>query len=142
MAWVIQDNTLTNTDFIALPDTPFVGDSPYTMWRIDPNVNNGMPFSPLMIGLPVIEHTGAFKDAAELRKVTVPQSCAIIGTYAFAGTQLRKVKISADCAYEETSFPEGCEVGFYGGGGDWGQLLDGDGFEVVDGDGARVYTKN
>lgn len=52
MAWVIQDNQLTNTDFIALPDTPFVGDSPYTIWRIDSNINNGMPFSPLMIGLP------------------------------------------------------------------------------------------
>ena len=55
MAWVIQDNTLTNTDFIPLPDEPFVGDSPYTMWRIDPNVNGGMPFSPLMIGLRAIQ---------------------------------------------------------------------------------------
>ena len=51
MAWVIQDNALTNTDFIDMPPTPFVGDSPLSMWRIDPNINNGMPFVPLMIGL-------------------------------------------------------------------------------------------
>lgn len=53
MAWIIQNNELTNTDFTSLPDKPFVGDSPYTMWRIDPDINNGKPFSPLMIGLPV-----------------------------------------------------------------------------------------
>ena len=50
--WKIQDGELTNTEFIPLPERPFVGDSPYTMWRIDPDINNGMPFSPLMIGLP------------------------------------------------------------------------------------------
>lgn len=55
MAWVIIGNQLTNTDFISLPDKPFVGDSPYTMWRIDPNINNGMPFVPLMIDLPALE---------------------------------------------------------------------------------------
>ena len=58
MAWVIQDNTLTNTDFIDLPDTPFVGDSPYTMWRIVQNVNKGKPFSPLMI--PILESVNAY----------------------------------------------------------------------------------
>lgn len=141
MAWTYIGDQLTNTDFMSLPAEPFHGDSPLTMWRIDPDVNNGMPFSPLMIGLPAVEHTGAFKDAAELRKVTVPQSCTAIGTYAFAGTQLRKVKISADCTYEETSFPEGCEIEFYGGGGDWGQLLDADDFSVIDSDGARIYVK-
>ena len=52
MAWIIQDGELTNTEFIALPARPFVGDSPYTMWRIDPDINNGMPYSPLMIGVP------------------------------------------------------------------------------------------
>lgn len=139
MSWVIIDNQLTNTEFIAMPEKPFVGDSPFTMWRIDPNINNGMPFSPLMIGLPVIIPSGAFMDAVELRKVTVPQSCTAIGTYAFAGTQLRKVKISADCTYEETSFPEGCEIEFYGGGGDWGQLYDCNGYAIIDSEHARIY---
>ena len=55
MSWVIIDNQLTNTEFIAMPEKPFVGDSPFTMWRIDPNINNGMPFSPLMIGLRAIQ---------------------------------------------------------------------------------------
>lgn len=54
MAWIIQDGELTNTEFIALPARPFVGDSPYTMWRINPDINNGMPYSPLMIGVPVL----------------------------------------------------------------------------------------
>jgi len=141
MAWTYIGDQLTNTDFMSLPSEPFHGDSPYTMWRIDPDVNNGMPFLSLMLGLPVLGKVGAFKDAAELRKVTIPQSCTAIGTYAFAGTQLRKVKISADCTYEETSFPEGCEVEFYGGGGGWGQLLDADDFSVIDSDGARIYVK-
>ncbi|MBR4627792.1 MAG: phage tail protein [Ruminococcus sp.] len=55
MAWVIQGGKLTNTDFLEIPDKPFVGDSPYTMWRIDPDINNGRPFSPLMIGLPSVQ---------------------------------------------------------------------------------------
>ena len=141
MAWIIQDGKLTNDEFIALPGKPFVGDSPYTMWRIDPDVNNGMPFVPLMIGLPVLSHTGAFMDVSTLEHVTIPRSCKTIGRFAFAGTSLRKVKIASDCTYSETSFPEDCEVEFYGGGGDYGQLLDGDGYPVIDGDGARIYIR-
>lgn len=51
MAWVIQDGELTNTEFIDLPQHPFIGDSPYRMWRIRDDLNNGMPFSPLFIDL-------------------------------------------------------------------------------------------
>jgi hypothetical protein len=142
MAWIIQGGQLTNTEFPAIPDKPFHGDSPYTFWRIDENINNGMPFSPLMIGLPAIAQTGAFMDAAELRKVTVPQSCTALGRLAFAGTKLKTVKINADSTYSDTTFPEGCEVQFYGGGGDFGQLLDGDGFAVIDGDGCRAYINS
>lgn len=54
MAWKIQNNQLTNTVFIDLPGKPFVGDSPYTMWQIKDEINNGMPFSPLLIDLPVL----------------------------------------------------------------------------------------
>lgn len=137
MAWIIQNSELTNTDFLDLPDEPFHGDSPYTFWRIDPNANEGMPYAPMMIGVPVIAPGGAFKDAAELAKVTIPHSCTAIGSYAFAGTQLRKVTVPQGCTYAETSFPEDCEVSTYGGG--YGQLYDGDGYAVVDGDGNRVY---
>lgn len=49
--WLIQNNQLTNSEFIEMPSKPFVGDSPLSMWRIDPNINNGMPYVPLMIDL-------------------------------------------------------------------------------------------
>ena len=54
MAWIIQNNELVNTDFVIVPGKPFVGDSPYTFWRIDPNANEGMPYVGLMIGVPVL----------------------------------------------------------------------------------------
>lgn len=137
MAWIIQNNELTNTDFVNVPDKPFHGDSPYTFWRIDPNANEGMPYVGLMIGVPVLSQAGAFKDAASLAKVTIPTSCTSIGAYAFSGTQLTEVTIPQGCTYEETSFPAGCKVNTYGGG--YGQLYDGDGCAVIDGDGSRVY---
>ena len=139
--WYMEDGVLRNTDFITLPSMPFVGDSPLTMWRIDPDINNGMPYVPLMIGLPVLAHTGAFMNCEHLTYVEIPYSCKKIGRYAFAGTALKKVKIAADCTYYDTSFPEDCEIEFYGGGGQWGQLLDGDGYAVIDGDCARVYIQ-
>lgn len=141
MAWIIQDGELINDAAVGLPQKPFIGDSPYTMWRISEDVNGGMPYIPLMIGLPVSPKTGAFMNCANLSYVEIPRSCKTIGRFAFAGTALRKVKIAADCTYHDTSFPEGCEVEFYGGGGQWGQLLDGDGYAVIDGDGARVYIE-
>lgn len=49
--WTIQNGELTNSAFINAGTKPFVGDSPYTMWRIEPNANGGMPFIPLMIGV-------------------------------------------------------------------------------------------
>jgi len=55
MAWIIENDQLTNTDFISLPDEPFKNDSPYTMWRIEQLVNNGKPFTPLMVDLPRLE---------------------------------------------------------------------------------------
>jgi hypothetical protein len=54
MAWIIQNDELTNTDFLSTPDKPFRGDSPYTFWRVDENVNDGMPYIGLMIGVPAL----------------------------------------------------------------------------------------
>lgn len=142
MAWIMQGNRPVNTGSVAVPGTPFVGDSPYTFWRIDPNANGGMPYVPMMIGVPVISPGGAFKDAAYLKKVTIPQSCLTFGENAFAGTQLQNVTINANSTYAETTFPEVCEVQFYGGGGDYVQLIDGQGRAVVDGRGRRVYIKS
>lgn len=50
--WEMDGDQITNPEFIAVPEQPFIGDSPLTMWRIDRKINNGLPFSPLMIGLP------------------------------------------------------------------------------------------
>lgn len=113
MAWIILNDELTNTDFLSTPDKPFRGDSPYTFWRVDENVNDGMPYVGLMIGVPVLAQDGAFKDATNLVKVRIPQSCTSIGRCAFKNTQLTKVTIASDCTYYNTSFPDGCVVNFY-----------------------------
>ena len=55
MAWIIENNQLTNTEFISLPEKPFVGDSPLSMWRITDTINDNMPYVPLMIDLPALE---------------------------------------------------------------------------------------
>ena len=83
--------------------------------------------------------TGAFMNAHALTDVYIPRTCQVIGEWAFTNTALKKVLIPAYCTYYETSFPPDCEVQFYGGGGDYGQLFDGDGYAVLDGDGARIY---
>ena len=116
-----------------------------TDWHIDPNRNGGFPYVPVMLDIPENPpqpQGGAFEDAAYLKKVTIPQSCLSFGETAFAGTQLESVTINPSAAYSNTTFPEGCEVQFYGGGGDYVQLLDGQGRAVVDGRGRRVYIKS
>jgi hypothetical protein len=113
MTWIIQNNQLINDECINDGTKPCVGDSPYTMWRIDPNANGGKPYSPLMIGVAVLSQGGAFKDATYLKKIVIPESCKSIGAKAFAGTLLTSVTIASDCTYSETSFPNGCVVNFY-----------------------------
>jgi len=54
MAWIIQNNELVNTNAVNIPGKPFVGDSPYTFWRVDENANDGMPYVGLMTGVPVL----------------------------------------------------------------------------------------
>jgi hypothetical protein len=54
MAWIMQGNRPVETDSISAPDESFVGDSPYTFWRIYPNANNGRPYQGLMIGVPAL----------------------------------------------------------------------------------------
>ena len=56
---------------------------------------------------------GAFENAEKLRKIVIPESVKKIGENSFSGTALESVKIASDCEYSESSFPEGCEIGFY-----------------------------
>lgn len=109
---------------------------PEILWRVDGYTNEGMIYSPLIPGMTL---SGAFKDVVALEQVTIPHTCQRIGPVAFAGTSLRAVTIPSDCEYSETSFPEGCEVHFYGGGGDYGQLYDCNGYAIIDSEHARIY---
>lgn len=127
---------LLTEDMPAVVPELFSDSYPDILWRVDGVTNNGMIYSPLIPGMTL---SGAFKDVVTLEQVTIPHTCQRIGPVAFAGTSLREVTIPADCEYSETSFPEGCEVHFYGGGGDYGQLYDCNGYAVIDSEHARIY---
>ena len=104
--WSIQGNQLTNSEFIDMPATPFVGDSPLSMWRIQDGI--------LQTGLSIpCEALGAFANATQLKRVEIPRSVKSIGAEAFRNTLLTSVTIASDCTYSSTSFPEGCVINFY-----------------------------
>lgn len=90
---------------------------------------------------PAEKISGAFMNARNLEYAYIPRSCKKIGELAFTNTKLRRVKIANDCEYYPTSFPPGCEIEFYGGGGEYGQLYDSEGYAIIDADGARIYAK-
>ncbi len=137
--WVIgADGFPTNTNFIDIPSNPMEKPYPHAMWRIEPGVNNGLPFNKLM---PQEEPSGAFMNARNLEYAYIPRSCKKVGKWAFTNTKLRRVRIAEDCEYYPTSFPQDCEIEFYGGGGEYGQLLDSEGCALIDADGARIYVK-
>lgn len=58
-------------------------------------------------------YAGAFENAQNLEAVRIPRTVKRIGRSSFAGTNLKKVKISSDCIYYSTSFPAGCVIEFY-----------------------------
>ena len=137
--WLIGENGFpTNTEFIDIPEKAMDEPYPDAMWRIEPGMNDGFPFNKLM---PLEEPSGAFMNAHNLEYAYIPRSCKKIGELAFTNTKLRRVKIANDCEYYPTSFPPGCEIEFYGGGGEYGQLYDSEGYAVIDADGARIYVK-
>lgn len=120
---------------VSPPDIP---NTNIHMWRITEGVNGGYPYVGTM---PMPEPKGAFRKAEKLERVYIPESVKRIGAEAFRYTALKTVRIAPDCEYSPTSFPEGCEVEFYGGGGDYGQLYDSDGYAVLDCEAARIYVK-
>lgn len=109
------------------------------VWRASPDFNNGNPHNGFMF---FSEPKGAFRNAERLERVYIPETVKKIGAEAFRYTALKTVRIAADCEYSPTSFPEGCEVEFYGGGGDFGQLYDCDGYAVLDCEAARIYVRS
>ena len=106
MSWIMIGTQLSNTSFVNTPSEPFHGDSPAMMWRI----MNGSPLISNMINRPLF---GAFANATQLKRISIPKSVKYIGTEAFGNTQLTSVTIASDCTYFSTSFPDGCEVHFY-----------------------------
>ena len=104
--WKVLNGQLTNSGFIDMPSTPFVGDSPLSMWRVQGGV--------LQTGLSIpCEALGAFANATQLKRVEIPRSVKSIGAEAFRNTLLTSVTIASDCTYSSTSFPEGCVINFY-----------------------------
>lgn len=142
-AWIMGTNGKPTNEYLPdmsdLPDDPLTKPYPKTMWRIDSLVNDGKPYHEY---LPIPEPTGAFRNAEKLENVYIPESVKLIGAEAFRFTALKTVKIAADCEYSETSFPEDCELEFYGGGGTYGQLYDCDGCAILDCEAARIYVKS
>lgn len=136
-----SDGYPTNDQFIPLPEKAMQRPYPDALWRIDPDVNDGYPYNKLIPGMVPEPPSGAFMDATNLEAVYIPRTCRKIGGFAFTNTALKKVRIPADCIYYPTSFPPDCEIEYYGGGGEFGQLYDGEGYAVLDGSGARIYIK-
>lgn len=138
VSWVMKQGRPVPIDAPDVPEIPVTKPFPLPLWRIDSSKNSGLPFTGLM---PLSEPKGAFRKAEKLERVYIPESVKRIGAEAFRYTALKTVRIAPDCEYSPTSFPEGCEVQFYGGGGDFGQLYDCDGYAVLDCEAARIYVK-
>ena len=131
MSWIIQGNQLVNTEnTFDMPQAEMVSEC---VWKVNRNtlrtgiLPDDMPqakmTSPciwkinentLRTGvLPDDMQAGAFANANHLKKVTIPESVSYIGEFAFRNTILSDVKISMDCVYFPTSFPDGCDINFY-----------------------------
>ena len=120
----------------------FVKPYPASLWRIDES-NGGYPYNELMPDILYYEPAqtlGAFQGVASLAAVRIPITVKAIGSAAFAGTALQRVKIAADCAYKETSFPAGCVVEHYDDDR-YEQLRDCEGRAILDCDARRIYVR-
>ena len=84
-------------------------DPPASMWYLSHEeiIVNGL------IPEPLIDNQGAFNKCTHLVEVEIPASVTSIGRYSFRETQLKKVKISSNCTYYDTSFPDDCVISFY-----------------------------
>ena len=77
MSWHIgEDGLPTNENFIECPEKSMDKPYPHALWRIDPTVNDGLPFNML---IPPEKPSGAFMNAANLEYVHIPRSCKKIG---------------------------------------------------------------
>ena len=105
MSWYIDENgNLTNDEIpplLSQMEQPY----PYALWRIEEELTNKL--------MPSKVDVGAFANATQLRKASIPKSVKKIGQCAFRHTKLTSVTIARDCEYYPTSFPDNCTVRFY-----------------------------
>ncbi|MDE5558973.1 MAG: leucine-rich repeat domain-containing protein [Ruminococcus sp.] len=126
--------------FDEIPIATMTKPYPYGMMMcMGDDVNDGYP---CILELDIYI-SGAFMNAVNLEYVRIPETVRKIGRYAFANTALQKVKISSECEYYKTSFPENCEIEFYGISLNKhsGQLYDFNKNSLIDIDGARIYVQ-
>ena len=104
VGWEIIDGQITNENFIPMPE--LYDTQPDALWRTeDSNLFNKL--------MPQNTYLGAFANATQLRRISIPRSCKKIGKETFRNTRLVSVTIARDCEYYDTSFPDGCVVNFY-----------------------------
>ena len=140
LKWYYSNDRLTHDDMTPATEKAMKKPYPHALWRID-GISPNMPYHELF---PIEKPSGAFMNAVNLEYVHIPESVRKIGRYAFFNTVLRKVRISSECEYYETSFPEECTIEFYEKNGIEavsGQTYDSDGHILIDADGARIYTE-
>ncbi len=137
--WRVSEDVLTHEIYPKAPEKPVAKPYPKALWRID-YLSPNMPYHEL---LPVEKPAGAFMNAKNLEYARIPETVRKIGKWAFAETALSKVRISPECEFYETSFPENCVIEFYGSVSNEHseQLYDSDGKALIDTDGARIYTQ-
>ena len=58
-----------------------------------------------------IERDGG--NLKQITSVTIPDSVASIGRYAFSQTKLTSVTINRNCAVGSNAFPSGCVINYY-----------------------------
>lgn len=114
MWYVDVDDDLENA---LLPEpTPkaFMYPYPASLWYLeDEDLILLNIFLPDEILIPPEPEGGAFYNAESLEYVKIPRTVTSIGVESFKGTKLKKVCISRNCKYYNTSFPSDCEVIFY-----------------------------
>ncbi|MDE6502043.1 MAG: leucine-rich repeat domain-containing protein [Ruminococcus sp.] len=137
--WTVDGDGLTHELYPEIPENSINKPYPKALWRIDNSVSD-LPYHEL---LPIEIPAGAFMGVKTLEYVRIPETVRKIGRYAFADTALKKVRISPDCEYFDTSFPENCIIEFYGNlyNKYSEQLYDCNGNILIDIDGARIYVK-
>lgn len=112
--WYLDDDSdLKNALLPEKIPKAFMYPYPASLWYLDDEdwilLNMLLP-EPILTPL---EESGAFYNAESLEYVKIPKTVTSIGMESFKGTNLKKVCISRNCKYYNTSFPSDCQVIFY-----------------------------